>query len=123
MARLNWSCPGFVTFYRLYAGDGGDGRAMLGHHYRGRYLNGGDFVAGEVKTSERLAFRLPVGGDELPTPAAFGFFDFRYFNVVGCQVLPIGGFPAQAWVTPVMMAQGRFSVGLPATRIPVTEDP
>lgn len=156
------------TFYRLYAGDGGDGRAMLGHHYRGRYLDGGAFdggtdlqvwleghspgeplvcgtrelhvdvcwmawidladedgafVAGEVKTSERLAFRLPVGGEELPTPAAFGFFDLRYLNVVGCHVLPIGSFPAQAWVTPVMKAQGRFSVGLPATRIPVAEDP
>jgi hypothetical protein len=155
------------TFYRLYSGDGGDGRALLGSRYRGRFLNGGpfdggtdllvwlegdfpsepvacgtreshidtcqtasfrlfdedgDFLGGTEKTISRLAFRLLVGSAAAPAPAPFGFFELDHFYVAGCQIIPIGTFPAQAWVTPVMKAEGRFSVGLPATRIPLAAE-
>lgn len=70
---------------------------------------------------ERLSLRLPVGGETLPTLAPFGMFELDHLVVFGCVIIPIGSEPRQAWVTPVMHAEGRFSVGMPATRIPVPE--
>lgn len=82
----------------------------------------GNFSAGPDLFIQSLAFRLPLGGGGVSTPAPFGIFQLHYLELIGCEVLPIGSFPAQAWVTPVMKAQGRFSVGLPATRIPLPAD-
>lgn len=83
------------------------------------YDQGGSFLADAFHDSSRLAYRLPVGSESLPAPEPFGFFELDHVLVSGCQILPIGSFPVQAWVTPVMRAEGRFSVGLPATRIPL----
>lgn len=161
------AAPG-ETFYRLFAEDGGDGRALLGSRYRGRFLNGGAFDGGTdllvwlepnaraapvpcgerglhidicqtaslelfdedgaflsetEKTIARLAFRLPVGTEELPAPAPFGYFELYNLHVLGCVIIPVGAVELQAWVTPVMKAAGRFSVGLPATRIPPPPEP
>lgn len=162
--------PSGETFYRRFAGDGGDGRALLGSRYRGRYLDGGPFDGGtdlvvwlegtrrggpvECGTGDtpvdlcqamdfrlfdedgalldrpvlgptRLAFRLRVGSEELPAPAPFGFFELDHRVSPGCQTLPPPqpDEPMQAWVVPLMKAEGRFSVGLPATRIPVPAEP
>lgn len=155
------------TFYRLWAPDGEDGRALLGSLYRGRFLEGGPFDAGadllvwvesgqkaepgscesrnldqcqgirfrlfdedgeEVATSHReashLAFRLPVGGAELPTPVQFGFFELHNSRVEACELPNVFDIrQLQAWVTTVMKAQGRFSLGVAATRIPVPGEP
>lgn len=83
----------------------------------------GDLRAVTERSIARLAFRLPLGGTAAPAPVPFGFFELDHFYVAGCHILAIGTFPAQAWVTPVMKAEGRFSVGLPATRIPLAAEP
>ena len=62
------------------------------------------------------AQRTPVDGSSLPTPFDFGWM---YLNL-NTTVVPAGANPpedpaaAQAWVTVVMDAEGRFSVGYPA---------
>jgi hypothetical protein len=76
-------------------------------------------MGGDVRGIEELALRLPVGGADLPSPSPFGFFELDHFHQPGCFILPVGTFPRQAWVVPVMKAEGRHSVGLTATRIPV----
>lgn len=155
--------PAGKTFYRTYAPDGEDGRALLGSRYRGRYLVGGAFDGGTdllvwlepfgayrpttcargdrtfaceylsfdlydedgTLLSQRAmnvstqAFRLLVGGDVLPVVAPFGAFELHHELIEACTFIPAGIIPGQAWVTPVMKAEGRFSVGLPVTRIPL----
>ncbi|MGD2116381.1 MAG: hypothetical protein PVG07_15105, partial [Acidobacteriota bacterium] len=82
---------------------------------------GGSPTGSAFRDIAELAFRLPVGGDELPAPNPFGFFELDHHVLLGCVIIPVGTFPMQAWVTPVMRAEGRYSVGLPATRIPIVE--
>lgn len=83
------------------------------------YDQEGNLLTEVTHDSSRLAFRLPVGSEGLQAPEPFGFFELDHWVLSACQILPIGTFPVQAWVTPVMKAGKRFSVGLPATRIPL----
>jgi hypothetical protein len=65
------------------------------------------------------AQRARVGGPELPVPFEFGWL---YLNL-NTTVAAAGANPpedpaaAQAWVTTVMNAQGRFSVGFDAVQL------
>ncbi len=87
------------------------------------YDEGGKFLERTERGASKLAFRLPVGADGLATPAPFGFFELDHIHVGACHFIPMEAVPAQAWVTPVMKAEGRFSVGLPVTRIPTPAEP
>jgi hypothetical protein len=78
---------------------------------------GGGSLATTRKTIAALAFRLAVGSEALPATAPFGFFELDHFTLSGCLVTPSGSLPMQAWVMPVMRADGRFSVGVEATRV------
>jgi hypothetical protein len=61
--------------------------------------------------------RIPVGGDEIPVAAPFGFVDFENRSQFGCVILPFLDFPLQSWVMPMASASGRFSVGWNASRV------
>ncbi len=65
-----------------------------------------------------VAFRLPVGGDELPLPAgSFGTVDVEA-SLVSCPIFaPCSIRPLQSWIAPLISALGRFSVGFEATRL------
>lgn len=76
-----------------------------------------------------LAFRLAVGSDQLPVSEVAGTFDLRNEVSPDCGVPAVLTPPSargtsgglQAWVIPVLAAQGRFSVGLQSTRLPMPE--
>jgi hypothetical protein len=63
-----------------------------------------------------VAFKVAVGGPELPVAASFGLLDVRNRTVLGCLVTPAGEAPLQSWVLPLHKASGRFSLGLNAAR-------
>lgn len=64
-----------------------------------------------------VAFRVPVGGAELPVPpGSFGTVEVEA-TLVGCRILIPCPSPMQSWVAPLVGALGRFSVGLEATRL------
>ena len=64
-----------------------------------------------------LSTRLTVGGD-LPASAIAGYVQVANRIFDACQILPTGIItPVQLWVTPVLTATERFSVGLEATLI------
>lgn len=86
------------------------------------YDQEGNLLTETLHDGSRLAFRLRVGSEGLPAPEPFGFFELDHWVLEGCHIIPSGTFPMQAWVTPVMKAGERFSVGLPATRIPLPAD-
>jgi hypothetical protein len=83
----------------------------------------GDLLTHRVRDITRLAFRLPVGSPELPAPQPFGFFELDHRDMPLCEFITPSTHPVQAWVIPVMKAEGRFSVGLPATRMPTPTQP
>jgi len=70
------------------------------------------------------AQRTAVGGADLPVPFEFGWL----YLSLNTTVVPAGNNPpgdpaaAQAWVTTVMKAQGRFGVGYPAIQLDNASD-
>ena len=58
-----------------------------------------------------------IGGDEFPASAPFGSIQVENLEIGGCYLIPTGLFPRPAWVTPILEAEGRYSVGLRATPI------
>lgn len=63
-----------------------------------------------------LSTRMAVGGADLPVSASAGYLEVSNRLLLACQIIPIGIDPVQLWVTPLLTASGRFSVGLEATR-------
>jgi len=47
----------------------------------------------------------------------FGSVQVENLELGGCDIIPTGPFPRPAWVTPLLTAEGRFSVGLRATPV------
>ena len=58
-----------------------------------------------------------IGGPEIPVTTPFGSVQVENLELGGCYIIPTGPFPRPAWVTPLLEAQGRFSVGLRATAV------
>lgn len=58
-----------------------------------------------------------IGGPEVPVATPFGSVQVENLELGGCYVIPTGPFPRPAWVTPLLTAEGRFSVGLRATPV------
>ena len=69
-----------------------------------------------LKATE-LSARMPVGGVDLPASALAGYVEVANSTLEACVLVPTGVKPLQLWVTPLLTASGRFSVGLEATRI------
>ncbi len=65
------------------------------------------------------AGRTQVGGAAFPVPYDFGWLYLNLNNTVAAAGAnpPIDPAAAQAWVTVVMDANGRYSVGLPAIQM------
>lgn len=56
-----------------------------------------------------------IGSDDFPASAPFGSIQVENLEQGGCLQIPTGFFPRSAWVTPILEAEGRYSVGLRAT--------
>ncbi len=64
-----------------------------------------------------VAWRIPIGGEEIPVdPGSFGTVDVDA-TLLGCLILIPCESPMQSWVATLIGARGRFSVGLEATRL------
>ena len=63
------------------------------------------------------AFRIPIGGEEIPLAAdTFGTVEIDAV-LLGCLFLLPCPEPLQSWAASLFRADGRFSVGVPATRL------
>ena len=58
-----------------------------------------------------------IGGDDFPASAPFGSIQVENLELGACHMIPTGLFPRSASVTPILEAEGRYSVGLRATPI------
>ena len=68
---------------------------------------------------DAIAFRIPVGGVEIPVgPGTFGTVEVDALLFI-CPPFgaPCTGYPLQSWAASLMRASGRYSVGVPATRL------
>jgi hypothetical protein len=55
-----------------------------------------------------------IGGDDFPASAPFGSIQVENLELGGCHQVPSGYVTHSAWVTPILEAEGRYSVGLRA---------
>ena len=58
-----------------------------------------------------------IGGDDFPASAPFGSIQIENLELSGCHQIPSGYVSHSAVVTPLLEAEGRYSVGLRATPI------
>lgn len=58
-----------------------------------------------------------IGGDDFPASAPFGSIQVENLEVGACNQIPTGPVPRSASVTPILEADGRYSVGLRATPV------
>ncbi len=79
-----------------------------------RVFNEGGGLLGEqtVRESQPLVRRMLVGGEDLPTPVNFGYFEIENQLLGACPLIPTGFEPLQAAAVTVLRAEGRFSAAL-----------
>lgn len=69
-------------------------------------------------TPPALAFRVPIGGPEIPlAPDQFGTVEVDATAFACPLLIPCVAEPLQSWVASLIRADGRYSVGVEATRL------
>src|SRR5215213_621614 len=119
-----FNTPGDYTFYGRYIlGTAADNREPLATTFAARYLSGGG-PTGEPTPGAQCTFcdeaqRVQVGGEGIQTNADFGWLYLNLNHATSRDATLGAGYIniAQAWVTTVMDAEGRFSVGFDAIQL------
>lgn len=81
------------------------------------YDEAGDLLDTRIVHTPLITGIYEVGGPEIPVSTAFGSVQVENLELGSCDMIPTGPFPHSAWVTPLLKAEGRFSVGLRATPV------
>jgi hypothetical protein len=82
-----------------------------------RFFNeAGEAMSAAQLEVDRLALRLRLGEGGVATPAPFGILEVENRTASACFQVPTP-LPLQAWPLAILRAEGRFSVGLRATRL------